>query len=715
MEKLEVEDLFTDLSDGKKLLRLLEIISGEKLGKVNTSRHRIHKIENVNKSLAFLHTKVKLESIGSEDIVDGKPQLILGLIWTIILRFQIQPIRIPDADDENSEKKSARDALLLWCQSKTKEYPTVNITDFSNSWRNGLAFNALIHAHCPELLDFYRLDPNDHFHNLNHAFEVAQNELSIPQLLDAEDLVRNKEIDEKCVLTYVASYYHCLTKRRQKEMEGRRIANIIRQLMRTDAKKMEYEQAASRLLAWIQAKVTELRRLEFPNSLEGIQGELLRFKEYRTVKKPPKYRERSDVEELLFLVQTQVKALGQPLYVPPEGVHVHDIERAWAELEKAEHQRELALRKELLHQEYLENLAYKFLKKITRIPSVHAPQAVFMVSSSLFQRSCLNSKCCCCFLSPCVKITRIPSVHAPQAVFMCMVREGYLKEMTQVLADPSYGSNLGQVEATIKKHEALSADIHLNWVELGRPPSCEMFREQNILLKWQQLLDWLEKHRQTLSQLGRMMALIRELETLSGELTQLEAATASPDLGKHVQAVEDLLEGHTLLEAQISSHGDAITRLNTHQDLVTGEHAELFQRKLQRLNQDYQNLVEMAAKRRGELLLSRTYLQFVQDQEEAEAWVVERQRICRADVPSRGDLPAAQSKHLALEQEIQGHWPLIERVLHRGEELPQSLGVKPRISSLRQSWELLQDLWKQKCRQLEEACLAFQVTFLLMD
>ena len=77
-------------ADGRKLLKLLEIISGEKLGKPNSGKMRVHRVENVNKSLAFLHTKVRLENIGAEDIVDGNPRMILGLIWTIILRFQIQ-------------------------------------------------------------------------------------------------------------------------------------------------------------------------------------------------------------------------------------------------------------------------------------------------------------------------------------------------------------------------------------------------------------------------------------------------------------------------------------------------------------------------------------------------------------------------------------------------------------------------------------------------
>ena len=68
--------------------------------------------------------KVRLENIGAEDIVDGNPRMILGLIWTIILRFQIQEIEIDVDDDESAggkttEKKSAKEALLLWCQRRT--------------------------------------------------------------------------------------------------------------------------------------------------------------------------------------------------------------------------------------------------------------------------------------------------------------------------------------------------------------------------------------------------------------------------------------------------------------------------------------------------------------------------------------------------------------------------------------------------------------------
>lgn len=53
-------------------------------------RMRIHCLENVDKALQFLkEQKVHLENMGSHDIVDGNHRLTLGLIWTIILRFQV--------------------------------------------------------------------------------------------------------------------------------------------------------------------------------------------------------------------------------------------------------------------------------------------------------------------------------------------------------------------------------------------------------------------------------------------------------------------------------------------------------------------------------------------------------------------------------------------------------------------------------------------------
>ncbi|XP_063863709.1 spectrin beta chain, non-erythrocytic 2-like isoform X28 [Scylla paramamosain] len=681
--RLEVVDLFTDLADGKMLLKLLEIISGEKLGKPNNGKMRVHKIENVNKSLAFLHTKVRLESIGAEDIVDGNPRLILGLIWTIILRFQIQEIEIDvDEENESSEKKSAKDALLLWCQRKTAGYRGVQIEDFSRSWRDGLGFNALIHAHRPDIIDYSSLIQKNHIDNLNNAFTVAETHLGIASILDAEDVDTNKP-DEKSIITYVASYYHTFARMKNELKGSKRIANIITQLKDVDDLKLKYEKILTSLLEWIIRKIVELDSRKFPNSLDGIQKLLLQFKKYRTEEKPPKYKERSEIEALFFSINASLKALNQPVYVPKDGQLIHDIEREWNKLEKAEHRREVALRDELLRQERLEQLAYKFDKK-------------------------------------------------------SVLRKGYLEEMIQVLSDPRYGSNLSQVEATVKKHEAISADIlarqerfedltkMADELDIENYHGKEAIRkkEKDILKKWSDLLDLLNKHKTYLHNCCILVAIMREVDTITASIKELEANFCSDDVGRHLLAVEDLLQKHALMESQVHSMGETIKRLNKQGEACMTSNlkdAPLLQKRLQELNQGQRALLKKAAERRLKLEEARDLFQFEVDMEEEEAWVIEKQRICLAGVIAKdiGAVISLQQKHKdkfllkALEDEMCARRPKSEKVMRSGEALmkashPDSKAISERIGALKEKWRLLEQYVNDRRRQLEdaaEACL----------
>lgn len=88
---LRVDDLINDLRDGTKLIALLEVLSGEKLP-VEKGRvlRRPHFLSNANTALQFLASKrIKLVNINPADLVDGRPPVVLGLIWTIILYFQV--------------------------------------------------------------------------------------------------------------------------------------------------------------------------------------------------------------------------------------------------------------------------------------------------------------------------------------------------------------------------------------------------------------------------------------------------------------------------------------------------------------------------------------------------------------------------------------------------------------------------------------------------
>jgi len=293
-----IGDLYTDLRDGKMLLKLLEVLSGERLPRPTKGKMRIHCLENVDKALTFLKDqRVHLENMGSHDIVDGNPRLTLGLIWTIILRFQIQDITFEQVDSK--ETKSAKDALLLWCQMKTAGYSNVNIRNFTTSWRDGLAFNAIIHKHRPDLIQYEKLSHSNAMYNLNNAFNLAESKLGLTKLLDAED-VFVEQPDEKSIITYVVTYYHYFSKLKQETVQGKRISKVVGIAMDNDRMIKEYESLTSDLLKWIERTIEQLGDREFANSLVGVQQQLAQFNNYRTVEKPPKFDEKGNLEVLLF-------------------------------------------------------------------------------------------------------------------------------------------------------------------------------------------------------------------------------------------------------------------------------------------------------------------------------------------------------------------------------------------------------------------------------
>ncbi|XP_037029828.1 microtubule-associated protein futsch isoform X2 [Bradysia coprophila] len=102
---------------------------------------------------------------------------------------------------------TVKDILLQWCQSKTKEYENVQITNFSTAWSDGLAFCALCHHFLPDSFDYSVLTPKQRRHNFTLAFRIMDEKAGIAPLLDVEDMVIMRKPDWKCVFTYVQSIH----------------------------------------------------------------------------------------------------------------------------------------------------------------------------------------------------------------------------------------------------------------------------------------------------------------------------------------------------------------------------------------------------------------------------------------------------------------------------------------------------------------------------
>ncbi|KTG32258.1 hypothetical protein cypCar_00036393 [Cyprinus carpio] len=290
----QIENIEEDFRDGLKLMLLLEVISGERLPKPERGKMRVHKINNVNKALDFIASKgVKLVSIGAEEIVDGNAKMTLGMIWTIILRFAIQDISV--------EETSAKEGLLLWCQRKTAPYKNVNVQNFHISWKDGLAFNALIHRHRPELIDYDKL---------RKTFVLFKH------------IVGTLRPDEKAIMTYVSCFYHAFSGAQKAETAANRICKVLAVNQENEHLMEDYEKLASDLLEWIRRTIPWLENRAPEKTMTEMQQKLEDFRDYR-----------------------------------------RDINGAWHKLEGAEKGYEEWLLNEIRRLERLDHLAEKFRQK----------------------------------------------------------------------------------------------------------------------------------------------------------------------------------------------------------------------------------------------------------------------------------------------------------------------------------------------------------------
>uniref|UniRef100_A0A671MXA1 Spectrin beta chain n=1 Tax=Sinocyclocheilus anshuiensis TaxID=1608454 RepID=A0A671MXA1_9TELE len=672
-----IGDLYTDLRDGRMLIRLLEVLSGEQLPKPTKGRMRIHCLENVDKALQFLkEQKVHLENMGSHDIVDGNHRLTLGLIWTIILRFQIQDISVETED--NKEKKSAKDALLLWCQMKTAGYPNVNVHNFTTSWRDGLAFNAIVHKHRPDLIDFDNLKRSNAHYNLQNAFNVAEKELGLTKLLDPED-VNVDQPDEKSIITYVATYYHYFSKMKALAVEGKRIGKVLDYAIEADQLIEKYETLASELLQWIEQTIVTLNDRQLANSLNGVQNQLQAFNTYRTVEKPPKFTEKGNLEVLLFTIQSKMRANNQKVYMPREGKLISDINKAWERLEKAEHERELALRNELIRQEKLEMLAARFDRKAA-------------------------------------------------------MRETWLSENQRLVSQDNFGVELGAVEAATRKHEAIETDIQaygerVAAVEaVARELEAEGYHEvrrilarrDNVLRLWEYLKELLAARRERLFAHRDLQRLLQEMSYIMDWMEDMKSRLQSQDSGKHLHDVEDLLQKHTLVEADISAQAErvkavqaAAKRFTSNEQSYKPCDPSLVEEKVDLLGRAYGELGQLAADRRARLDDSRKLWQFLWELGEEAAWIREQEQILSGGDYGK-DLSSALhllSKHEAFRDEMAARYGPLGNSIAGGEALVKeghfgAPEVTERIKDVRAQWSHMEE-----ASQLREQGLIESVAF----
>jgi Ca2+-binding EF-hand superfamily protein len=330
---VQLDNLVTDLSDGVILIHLLEILSQESLGRYAARpKLRVQRFENVNIALDFIKgRKIQLTNIGAEDVVDGNRKIILGLIWTLILRFTISDI--------TDQGLSAREGLLLWCQRKTACYDDVSVRDFSASWNDGLAFCALLDIHRPDLIDYDSLDKSDHKGNMQLAFDIASKEIGIPDLLDVEDVADVAKPDERSLMTYIAYWFHAFSQMEKVENAGRRVEKFVSNMSGAWEMQNNYERRMRALLTQIANQQQTWEKAQFDGTYTEAKEQSRTFTKYKQSQKRDWVAEKSDLAGLLGNVKTKLNTYRLRPYEPPAELSLEALDQAWIRLMEAERNR----------------------------------------------------------------------------------------------------------------------------------------------------------------------------------------------------------------------------------------------------------------------------------------------------------------------------------------------------------------------------------------
>lgn len=319
------------MQSGIALIKLMKAISPDlKVPAYNSNpKMRPHKLDNL--TLAFEMIKranVRITGVGQYDVLDGNVKLVLGLIWTLVYAVQIGGIKGDDA------KGSGKEGLLLWIQKATKGYEGVQAKNFTTAFKDGLCLAALIHKHRPDAIDFEAMRTKDPEAIIEECFQIAQDRLGIPRLLEVDDMTVTA--DEKANMTYISEFFHMFAKGVPVEVSTRRVVKFVETIKAMDGMTTEYESGVHELLAWGKAKIVELTTTEFAGTFLDAKEKLDAANAFHTKEKRDQLLRRRYLESLFGNIQTCNRAHNHPPYEPAAEVGLDAVEQMWEGLEAAD-------------------------------------------------------------------------------------------------------------------------------------------------------------------------------------------------------------------------------------------------------------------------------------------------------------------------------------------------------------------------------------------
>ncbi|XP_058462228.1 dystonin isoform X39 [Malaya genurostris] len=655
-----VDDLFEDLRDGHNLLSLLEVLSGEHLPR-EKGKMRFHMLQNAQMALDFLRfKKIKLVNIRAEDIVDGNPKLTLGLIWTIILHFQISDIVVGQEDN-----LTAREALLRWARRSTAKYPGVRVNDFTSSWRDGLAFSALIHRNRPDLIDWRDSRSRRPRERLEQAFHVVEREYGVTRLLDPEDVDTN-EPDEKSMITYLSSLYDVFP-------EPPQIHPLFD--MESQRRVQEYRELAQQLLYWCREKTSLLQERAFPTTLIELKRLLSDLNRFRSEEVPPRQRDKQRLFSIYKELEKYFESIGE-VDVETE-LRPESLEKAWHRLMSALADRDMILQQEVQRLERLQKLADKVQREYK-----HTETVITKIETRISEET-----------------RRIERLHPVEAKNIVEGLEGdirHLEQPLQEMNDDCHNLKDGRYPQAGDLHKKVTK-LHQRWSQLRTTFHTSLVQKLSGLSYPVQ--------ETTITKQTRVVTETRQIGTnpyfrdvqeytewCQSKLKQL----LTSDYGSDLPSAKVELERHQHEHKVIDQFHSKIVQSERHQSNFTGDELQLYQQKLSQLQKIYAELLSTSTKRLSDLDALQDFLSAATSEL---SWLNDREQIevSRDWADKNLDLSAVHRYYENLMSELEKREMHFATILDRGEALlvqqhPASKCIEGHLQALQSQWSWLLQL-----------------------
>ncbi|XP_030554522.1 dystonin isoform X18 [Drosophila novamexicana] len=581
------------------------------------------------------------------------------------IESSVQRREISDIVVGKEDNVSAREALLRWARRSTARYPGVRVNDFTSSWRDGLAFSALVHRNRPDLLDWRKARNDRPRERLESAFHIVEKEYGVTRLLDPEDVDTN-EPDEKSLITYISSLYDVFP-------EPPSIHPLFD--MESQRRVHEYRDLAQQFIYWCREKTAYLQERSFPPTLIEMKRLLSDLQRFRSEEVSARKREKSKLIQIYKELERYFETVGE---VDVEAdLRPDAIEKAWYRMNTALQDREVILQQEIERLERLQRLADKVQREIK-----HVDHKLTDLETRISEEG--------------RRIERLHPVDAKSIVEALETEIRHLEEPIQDMNQDCHVLNEGRYPHASELHKKVNK-LHQRWAQL----------RTNFHTNLVQKLSGLKfpVHETTVTRQTRMVVESRQIDTnphfrdlqehiewCQNKLKQLLAA----DYGSDLPSVKEELDRQQHEHKIIDQFHTKIQNDERQQTKFSGDELNLYQQRLNQLQKVYAELLSTSTKRLSDL----DSLQHFLGQASAELqWLNEKEQveITRDWADKQLDLPSVHRYYENLMSELEKREMHFATILDRGEALlnqqhPASKCIEAHLTALQQQWAWLLQL-----------------------